>query len=54
MRAGWNRIIESKTFTQRMYQLRKKLKGGSGIDIIMNHYGGFYSLTHPEWLQFLD
>ncbi len=54
MRAGWNRIIEGKTFTQRMYQLRKKLKGDSNIDVITNQYGGFYSLTHPEWLQFTD
>ena len=54
MRAGWNKVIESKTFTQRMYQLRKKLKGSSDTDVIMNHYGGFYSLTHPEWLQFLE
>jgi hypothetical protein len=54
VKAGWNKIIDSKTFTQRMYQLRKKLKGNSGIDIIQNHYGGFYSLAHPEWLQFLD
>jgi hypothetical protein len=54
MRAGWNRIIEGKTFTQRMYQLRKKLKGESNIDVITNQYGGFYSLTHPEWLQFTE
>jgi hypothetical protein len=54
MRAGWNRMIEGKTFTQRMYQLRKKLKGKSETDVIMNHYGGFYSLVHPEWLQFLE
>lgn len=54
MKAGWNKIIDSKTFTQRMYQLRKKLKGESSVDIIKNHYGGFYSLTHPEWLLFLE
>ncbi len=54
MRAGWNRIIEGKTFTQRMYQLRKKLKGEGNIDVITNQYGGFYSLTHPEWLQFTE
>lgn len=54
MRAGWNRVIEGKTFTQRMYQLRKKLKGQSNTEVIINHYGGFYSLTHPEWLQFLE
>lgn len=54
MRAGWNRIIEGKTFTQRMYQLRKKLKEESNTDVITNQYGGFYSLTHPEWLQFTE
>jgi hypothetical protein len=54
MKAGWSKIIDSKTFTQRMYQLRKKLRGESSIEIIKNHYGGFYSLTHPEWLQFRD
>jgi len=54
MRAGWNKIIEGKTFTQRMYQLRKKLKGNSDTDIIINHYGGLYSLLHPEWLQFFE
>jgi hypothetical protein len=54
MRAGWNRLIEGKTFTQRMYQLRKKLKGDGNIDVITNQYGGFYSLPHPEWLQFVE
>jgi hypothetical protein len=54
MRAGWNKIIEGKTFTQRMYQLRKKLKGEGNIDVITNQYGGFYSLPHPEWLQFTE
>lgn len=54
MKAGWNRLIEGKTFTQRMYQLRKKLKGHTQIDVIVNHYGGLYSLPHPEWFQFLD
>ncbi len=54
MKAGWNKIIEGKTFMQRMYQLRKKLKGNSDTDVIINHYGGLYSLLYPEWLQFLE
>lgn len=51
MKVGWGKIIESKTFSQRMYQLRKKLKGDSGNDVIINHYGGFYSLYQPENIQ---
>lgn len=54
VKAGWGTTVESKTFTQRMYQLRKKLRGESKHEIIVNHYGGFYSLPHPEWLQILE
>lgn len=54
VKAGWGATVESKTFTQRMYQLRKKLKGESSHEIIANHYGGFYSLPHPEWLHLLE
>ena len=53
MKAGWNKVVESKTFKQKIYQLRLKLKGSRDTDVITNQYGGFYSLTHPEWLQFV-
>jgi Transcriptional regulatory protein, C terminal len=50
MKGAWGRIIEKPTFTQRMHQLRKKLRDRcEGTEIIENHYGGFYSLNHPEW-----
>lgn len=52
MREAWNRLIERGVFTQRMFQLRKKLRNHSaGIEIIENRYGGQYLLTHPEWLS---
>ena len=52
MQRAWGRLIEKPTFTQRMHQLRKKLKEqGVGTEIIENSYGGFYSLNHPEWLH---
>ncbi len=52
MKAAWGKLIERSVFTQRMYQLRKKLREHSGgIEIIENHYGGLYSLNNPEWLQ---
>ncbi len=52
MKGAWGRLIEKPTFTQRMHQLRKKLKEqGVGTEIIENSYGGFYSLNHPEWLD---
>ncbi len=54
MKAGWNKVIESKNFSQKMFQLRKKLKGHGHTDVIINHYGGLYSLPHPDWLQFLE
>lgn len=38
-------------FSQRMHHLRKKLRDRCGIDIIINRYGGHYSLQHPEWLR---
>jgi hypothetical protein len=52
MLGAWNQIIERATFTQRMHKLRKKLqKHFDGEDIIVNTYGGIYSLLHPEWIQ---
>ena len=52
MRGAWGQITERSTFMQRMYHLRKKLKDrNNNQDIIENHYGGQYSLTHPEWLH---
>ena len=52
MQGAWGRLIEKPRFTQRMHQLRKKLKEqGVGTEIIENSYGGFYSLNHPEWLH---
>ena len=52
MKGAWGRSIEKPTFTQRMHQLRKKLRDqGVGTEIIENSYGGFYSLNHPEWLH---
>jgi GTPase SAR1 family protein len=51
MKGAWGKLIERSRFTQRMHQLRKKLKDqGIGTDIIENSYGGFYSLKHPEWI----
>src|SRR5579875_201272 len=52
MRSAWGRIIDRSTFSQRMYHLRKKLRERSGNqDVIANHYGGQYSVVHPEWLR---
>jgi hypothetical protein len=52
MKGAWGRLIEKPTFTQRMHQLRKKLRDqGVGTEIIENSYGGFYSLNHPEGLH---
>src|SRR6266487_1403663 len=52
MKGAWGMLIERSRFTQRMHQLRKKLKEqGVGTEIIENSYGGFYSLNHPEWLH---
>lgn len=52
MKGAWDQMIERSTFMQRMYHLRKKLKVRTeGQDLIINHYGGQYSLTHPEWLH---
>src|SRR6266851_732389 len=52
MKGAWGMLIERSRFTQRMHQLRRKLKDqGIGTDIIENSYGGFYSLNHPEWVQ---
>jgi len=52
MKGAWGMLIERSRFTQRMHQLRRKLKEqGIGTDIIENSYGGFYSLNHPEWIH---
>ena len=52
MKGAWGRLIERPAFSQRMHQLRKKLRDqGAGTEIIENSYGGFYSLNHPEWLH---
>jgi hypothetical protein len=52
MIGAWGMLIERSRFTQRMHQLRRKLKEqGVGTEIIENSYGGFYSLNHPEWLH---
>jgi hypothetical protein len=52
MKGAWGTLIDRSRFTQRMHQLRRKLKEqGIGSDIIENSYGGFYSLKRTEWLQ---
>jgi len=52
MKGAWGMLIERSRFTQRMHQLRRKLKEqGVGTEIIENSYGGFYSLRHPEWIH---
>ncbi len=52
MKGAWGMLISQSAFTQRMFQLRKKLKDRlGGIEMIENHYGGFYSLNHPEWFH---
>jgi len=52
MKGAWGMMIERSRFTQRMHQLRKKLRDqGIGEEIIENSYGGFYSLKHPEWVS---
>ncbi len=52
MKGAWDQVTERSTFMQRMHHLRKKLKERTGDqDLIVNHYGGQYSLTHPEWLH---
>jgi hypothetical protein len=52
MMAGWEKMVERSTFTQRMHHLRKKLKTHSGgQEIIENRYGGLYSLNYPEWFH---
>jgi DNA-binding winged helix-turn-helix (wHTH) protein len=52
MYGAWGMIIDRSRFTQRMHQMRKKLKEqGVGTEIIENNYGGFYSLNHPDWIH---
>jgi Transcriptional regulatory protein, C terminal len=52
MKSAWGKAIERSTFTQRIHHLRKKLKDRcGGIEVIENHYGGQYSLFHPEWFH---
>jgi hypothetical protein len=54
MKGAWGMLIERSRFTQRMHQLRRKLKDqGMGTEIIENSYGGFYSLKHPEWVKLI-
>ncbi|HZU66078.1 MAG TPA: winged helix-turn-helix domain-containing protein [Ktedonobacteraceae bacterium] len=45
----WGKPIGHTTFTQRLFHLRKKLKECAGEEIIENHYGGIYTLNHPDW-----
>ena len=50
MKGAWGNLIPRATFSQRMFQLRKRLKEQCDTtEIIENHYGGEYSLNHPEW-----
>jgi hypothetical protein len=52
MKAAWGKTIEKARFTQRLHQLRKKLKEHSqNNELITNQYGGQYSLKHAEWLH---
>jgi hypothetical protein len=52
MKGAWGMLIDRSRFTQRMHQLRRKLKEqGLGSEIIENSYGGYYSLKHPDWLK---
>lgn len=49
--AAWEKDTDRSTFTQRLHKLRKKLQDYLPEDIIINNYGGIYSLSHPEWLE---
>ncbi|MBV9706055.1 MAG: winged helix-turn-helix domain-containing protein [Chloroflexi bacterium] len=52
MKGAWGQLTERPKFTQRMHHLRKKLRDHcDGVEVIVNHYGGHYSLSHPDWLQ---
>jgi hypothetical protein len=52
MKGAWGKVIGRPTFTQRMHHLRKKLREHShNIDMIINHYGGEYSLNNSSWLR---
>jgi Transcriptional regulatory protein, C terminal len=54
MKSAWGKITSKQVLTQRIFHLRKKLKDlGDGEDVIVNIYGGFYSLKHPEWFSLL-
>jgi DNA-binding winged helix-turn-helix (wHTH) protein len=50
MRGAWGNKINRPVFTQRMHQLRKKLRDHTDSDFIENRYGGIYSLNKPEQL----
>jgi hypothetical protein len=50
MMGAWGKKIDRPVFTQRMHQLRKKLKGTGETDFIENRYGGIYTINNPEWL----
>jgi len=49
----WGNVVGKSAFTQRMYQLRKKLEKACKEEIIENQYGGYYSLNNPGWF-YLD
>jgi Transcriptional regulatory protein, C terminal len=52
MKSAWGKITSKQVLTQRIFHLRKKLKDlCDGEDMIVNIYGGFYSLNHPEWFS---
>lgn len=52
MKGAWGMQIERPRFTQRMHQLRKKLRDQCAeTEIIENSYGGLYSLNHPDWFR---
>lgn len=52
IKSAWGKSIDRTAFTQRMYQLRRKLREAcGGVEIIENRYGGFYSLNNPDWFH---
>lgn len=52
IKSGWDMPVPRTTLTQRIHHLRRKLREICGNEeIIRNHYGGYYSLNHPEWFE---
>lgn len=51
IKEAWGKLIERGVFSQRMFQLRKKLRSHCDDIEIIDRYKGEYLLTHPEWLQ---